>query len=602
MARTLIIALLVFVVGCATNPASVQSTDNQARDANELLIIDCLLPGQVRKLGTNATYITPRRPVRTSSSDCEIRGGEYTSYDRANYATALKIWLPVAQEGDAAAQTYVGEIYEKGLGLEADYNLAAQWYQKAAEQGYSRAMINLGYLYEGGLGVNRDLTTAMNWYRKASGLSEGNLEFVSSVEVARRVAAKQKTTELTQEVTDLRGEIGELRASLDERQGALKIAQRDAASVRNQLAAKKRELAAQKQTVAVVTQPDPKAELELKRKLDQASKEQQRLIAKLAGQQLEAGRLRQELETAQQQSGSTSDQQAALMRELEQARAQEAALRQTLDGANKDVSSLRVRLSEQSNSAQQLQIQLADAKQEQQRLTSRLAGQQLDSRQKQKELELTLEARKQEIESLQKSLASADAQVASAGQAGEEVKALEAALKQREEEVAKQQNELAQLQAQADAAAQATSGGLTTQPLEQSSFAAVIAAEPVGPTIEIIDPPLAVMRGTPSVLLRSVSKDIDIIGKVDPVSDVLSFRLNDKAVDIDQNGLFTANVPLQKADTPVRVVAVDKTGNRSSLDFMIVPKGVGKAAESSSSEPTGNVGAAVDFGNYHALV
>ena len=78
---------------------------------DELLIVDCLLPAKVKKLGTQLTYLAPRRPVKTSASDCEIRGGEYTSWDRANFATSLKIWLPKATEGDAQAQNFVGEIF-----------------------------------------------------------------------------------------------------------------------------------------------------------------------------------------------------------------------------------------------------------------------------------------------------------------------------------------------------------------------------------------------------------------------------------------------------------------------------------------------------------
>ncbi|WP_166804973.1 tetratricopeptide repeat protein [Nitrosococcus wardiae] len=128
-------ALGVFLGGCAAGSASVEETRANSGNAEELLIVDCLLPGQVRKLGQQFTYLTPRRPIKTTIIDCEIRGGEYVAYDRANYATALKIWLPKAQEGDPAAQTYVGEIYEKGLGVKADYELAFHWYQKAAAQG-----------------------------------------------------------------------------------------------------------------------------------------------------------------------------------------------------------------------------------------------------------------------------------------------------------------------------------------------------------------------------------------------------------------------------------------------------------------------------------
>ena len=143
-------------------------------------MIDCLLPGKVRRLGRQMTYLTPRRPVKTTQVDCAIRGGEYTAFDRANYATALRVWLEPAKKGDPEAQTYVGEIFEKGLGLQPDYEAAASWYRRAAEQGYAPAQINLGQLYELGHGVPRDPAQALVWYRRASGLAELRLDFLPS--------------------------------------------------------------------------------------------------------------------------------------------------------------------------------------------------------------------------------------------------------------------------------------------------------------------------------------------------------------------------------------------------------------------------------------
>src|SRR6266404_1422448 len=102
--------------GVAAPESSVALTDD-SQNADRLLVVDCLLPGQVHQLGTGMTYITPRRAIKTTGSACAIRGGEYTAYDRSNYTTALKTWLPSAQAGDKVAQTYVGEIYEKGLGV-----------------------------------------------------------------------------------------------------------------------------------------------------------------------------------------------------------------------------------------------------------------------------------------------------------------------------------------------------------------------------------------------------------------------------------------------------------------------------------------------------
>lgn len=154
------------------------TSDDKNLDAKSLYIVDCLLPGQVRQLG-GITYAGPRRPIKTTANDCEIRGGEYVAYDRADYRSALKVWLAQAENGDANAQTHVGEIYEKGIANTPDYQSAAQWYRRAAEQGFSRAQINLGYLYEKGLGVEKDILTALNWYRKASGLAEDNLVYES---------------------------------------------------------------------------------------------------------------------------------------------------------------------------------------------------------------------------------------------------------------------------------------------------------------------------------------------------------------------------------------------------------------------------------------
>ncbi len=168
--------------GDGSSPSVVAPSEvPETGPSNDFLVVDCLLPGRVKKLGGQLTYMTPRRPIKTTARDCEIRGGEYVAYDRASYATALKIWLPLAEQGDARAQTYVGEIHEKGLGIAPDFAAAARWYRKAAEQGYAPAQISLGQLYETGRGVERDPAQALAWYRRASGLDEAGLEFVTAV-------------------------------------------------------------------------------------------------------------------------------------------------------------------------------------------------------------------------------------------------------------------------------------------------------------------------------------------------------------------------------------------------------------------------------------
>jgi len=93
----------------AQTPPATAPADPRTGD---FLVVDCLLPGQIRRLGGRTTYLSARRAVRTAARDCRIRGGEYVEYDRADWRSALGAWQPQAEAGDAEAQTIVGEIFE----------------------------------------------------------------------------------------------------------------------------------------------------------------------------------------------------------------------------------------------------------------------------------------------------------------------------------------------------------------------------------------------------------------------------------------------------------------------------------------------------------
>jgi hypothetical protein len=220
----------------------------------DLLIVDCLLPPQIRRLGDQVTYLTARRAVKTAARNCEIRGGEYVAFDRANYATALRVWLPLAEGGDPAAQTYVGEIFEKGLGVPPDHAAAAVWYRRGAERGSSRAAINLGQLYEQGLGVPKDPVQALSWYRKAAGL--GDLPF----------GLGATSTPSPQEIQQLRVEVGQLRRQLDAKQAELTRAQRDLEALRGSLETRRNDAEAERDGLARM-----RRQLEAARGQEQAS-------------------------------------------------------------------------------------------------------------------------------------------------------------------------------------------------------------------------------------------------------------------------------------------------------------------------------------------
>ena len=89
-------------------------------------------------------------------------------------AEALKEFRNSAMQGNAAAQSNLGDMYYSGYGLAPDYAQALNWYRKAAEQGYPYGQYSLGYLYQFGLGVERNYAEALNWYRKAA--AQGNAD------------------------------------------------------------------------------------------------------------------------------------------------------------------------------------------------------------------------------------------------------------------------------------------------------------------------------------------------------------------------------------------------------------------------------------------
>ena len=226
------IALLLLVLeGCAgqsvTGLSGVQLKDPRLADPFD--VVDCLLPGQIRQLGARVTYVTDRRPIRTTAEDCAIRGGEYVALDRADYGTALKIWLGPAEGGDPDAQYYTGILYEKGAEGRPNYEKAASWYRQAAERGNSRAAVNLGRLYELGLGVEKSITEARMWFAKASGMTGGGRQNVADGESELPTGRQQAQLDVVQR------ELGEARSRLTERSSFLEGERRKLGQLKGQV-------------------------------------------------------------------------------------------------------------------------------------------------------------------------------------------------------------------------------------------------------------------------------------------------------------------------------------------------------------------------------
>ena len=443
-------------------------------NADQFLIVDCLLPGKIKQLGTQVTFVGQRQAVRTSASDCAIRGGEYTSYDRADYGTALQVWMQPAEGGDAKAQTYVGEIYEK----QGDFKSAAQWYQKAADQGYAPAQIDLGSLYEQGKGVPKDPQQALNWYRKASGVQDVALQTQAPVVTQTKQTSNPESDAETQKL-------------------------------KNENAALKKKLASQDKQVKKLNQQIQTLQDQLQQKQSKADVERQSVVVadtQITKQQADLEAQRKKL--------------AAEQADLEKKKAQ----------------------SDQSKAAE-LQ-QLADQLKVQQKALADRQGQ--------------LDDQKTELD-------------------------------KKKAEVAKLDAEVARLKAQA------------SQQQQKLADASV-----QGPVIEILDPDVKVMRGLAVAETQPDTQKRPIVGRVTAAGGVLSLTVNDKALDVDNKGIFRTDIPIAADGTKVTVVAVDQVGKRATFDFMLQPQatrstggnGVGAGPDDEPPLPALNL----DFGKYYALV
>ena len=118
-----------------------------------------------------------------------VAAGQYedgnAAYHRKDYLTAIRLWQPLAAQGDAKAQYNLGVIDAKGRGVPQNYAKALKWFYKAAEQGYAKAQNNLGIMYNKGWGVKKDYVQAQMWFRLAA--ISGDASAIKSLDRLRRL-------------------------------------------------------------------------------------------------------------------------------------------------------------------------------------------------------------------------------------------------------------------------------------------------------------------------------------------------------------------------------------------------------------------------------
>ncbi len=89
------------------------------------------------------------------------------AYAARNYVWAAQVLLPLAEQRDERAQTYLGVMYLRGEGVPQNFPVAAYWLKLASAAGVPTAQYFLGLMYDKGQGMPQDFVLAQAWLNLA---------------------------------------------------------------------------------------------------------------------------------------------------------------------------------------------------------------------------------------------------------------------------------------------------------------------------------------------------------------------------------------------------------------------------------------------------
>jgi TPR repeat protein len=97
-----------------------------------------------QQLDDSSTPSPTPTPTPTPTPLPDYNEGKDAYWDE-DYKTALALLTPFAEDGDADAQHYLGNMYSDGKGVPENDKTAVEWYTLAAEQGHEYAQLYLGW-------------------------------------------------------------------------------------------------------------------------------------------------------------------------------------------------------------------------------------------------------------------------------------------------------------------------------------------------------------------------------------------------------------------------------------------------------------------------
>jgi TPR repeat protein len=100
--------------------------------------------------------------------------------EKKEYGEAYDAFVSAAEKGLAEAQSRLGYMYAKGLGVAKDLEKSEHWYWVAANQGNKDAMVSLGNIYHEGFEdyrIRKDFYKAFHYYSDAAYAGDAEAQF-----------------------------------------------------------------------------------------------------------------------------------------------------------------------------------------------------------------------------------------------------------------------------------------------------------------------------------------------------------------------------------------------------------------------------------------
>ena len=97
----------------------------------------------------------------------ELESG-IAAFETKNFAHAIKLLSPIAEEGNADAMYRMAIMLQNGLGCVADENKAFRYMGDAATKGLPLAQHAYGFMFFEGECTEKDIDQSIEWFTKAA--------------------------------------------------------------------------------------------------------------------------------------------------------------------------------------------------------------------------------------------------------------------------------------------------------------------------------------------------------------------------------------------------------------------------------------------------